>query len=121
LIIKAVEQEYELQAGMLNIHTILKRVQRNNVSGKLDSTTSPLAEMEPLLVEYCICLARIVQPLTKDLFTCLAISMIKGTSIEEKVRLWKMTFSHFNDTQGLLRAGWYHSFIKRNRFILSQM
>jgi hypothetical protein len=53
-IVKAVEQEYELQAGMLKTHTILKRVQRNNVSGKSAANTSPLSEMELILVEYCL-------------------------------------------------------------------
>jgi hypothetical protein len=40
--------------------------------------TSLLAEMEPILVEYCIRLARIGQALTKDQLVGLAISMIEG-------------------------------------------
>jgi hypothetical protein len=99
-----VEQEYELPAGRLNFWTI-KKVQRNNVSGQSDSTTSLLAEMEPILVEYCMHLARIGQPLTKDQFPGLAISTIEGTSLEEKVNASKKKFSNFNDTQQLLGVG----------------
>jgi hypothetical protein len=110
-----VEQEYELQAGMLKTHTILKRVQRNNVSGKSAS------KMEPILVEYCLRVARIGQPLTKDQLTGLALSMIEGTTVEDKVNDWKRRFSNFNDTQELLGAGWYCGFINRNRIILNQV
>jgi hypothetical protein len=120
-IMQAVEQEYELPERTLNFWTIKKRVHRKNVFGQSESTTSPLAEMEPILVEYCMRLARIGQPLTKDQLTSLAISMIEGTMVEEKVKVWKRTFSNFNDTQDLLGGGWYRGFIKRNRFVLNRV
>lgn len=120
-IINAVEEEYGLPAGTLDSNTIRQRVDRNNLSGQSESRTSPLLEIEPVLVEYCIRLARIGQPLTKDQLTGLAISMIEGTSIEEKLNAWKKKYSHFNDKNELLGDGWYQGFINRNSLTLSRV
>jgi hypothetical protein len=120
-IVKAQELKHELEAGTLNIPAIIKRVQRKNVSGVSQSRTSPLAEIEPILVQYCIRLAKIGQPLTKDQLTGLAISMISGTTIEEKVKDWKKKFSQFNDEQELVSDAWYQGFLNRNKLVLNRV
>jgi hypothetical protein len=117
-IIEAVEREYELPAGTLKRDTISRRVHRKNVTGESESRTSPLSELEPILVEYCMRLAKIGQPLTKDQLTSLAISMIEGTSIEAKVKAWKRKFSQFNEYQELIGDGWYQGFLARNADVL---
>ena len=111
--------EYELPAGTLKHNTVLSRVRRNNVSGISESRTSPLSEIEPILVQYCVRLAKIGPPVTKDQLTRVALSMIKGTSIEEKIKAQKKNFSRFNESQNLLGDQWYQSFLNRNKLALS--
>jgi hypothetical protein len=60
-----------------------------NASGLGNSQTSPLAELEPLLIDYCLKLSAIGQPLTKDQVMALMTSMIDNQELEEKVIAWE--------------------------------
>jgi hypothetical protein len=56
-----------------------------NASELGDSQTSPLSELEPLLIDYCQKLSQIGQPLSKDQVMSLVSSMIDNQELEEKV------------------------------------
>jgi hypothetical protein len=48
-----------------------------------------MAPVEPVIVEYCVKLSRIGQPLTREEAVALAISLITGTELENTVIAWK--------------------------------
>lgn len=50
----------------VSMYTIMSRVKRNNPTGYAPQSTSPLAGMEPELVEYCIRLAKMGSPCDKE-------------------------------------------------------
>jgi hypothetical protein len=58
-IMSRMEQKYDLEPV-----TIHKRILRDNHTGKANQRQSPLANVEPLLVEYCNRLFKIGAPLT---------------------------------------------------------
>ncbi len=78
-IYRDVEVENELNQGYFDEHVaaIKSRVYRGkNASGLGNSQTSPLSELEPLLVDYCIKLSEIGQPMTKAHVMALVALMI---------------------------------------------
>jgi hypothetical protein len=98
--------------------TIRKRVRRNNVTGVSASRTSPVASIEPLIMVYCLCLARIGQPLVQDQLCSLAISIITGTPLEQQVINWKQLHSTYDHSKPLLGVSWYKGFMNRNNDVL---
>ncbi len=116
--LRDLEVKYELDKGFLNAHlaTINTRVYcSKNASGLGNSQTSPLAELEPLLVDYCLKLSAIGQPLMKDQVMALVSSMIDNQELEEKVIAWKKKHSQYKEGQPLVGNGWYQRFVNCNQ------
>ena len=76
--------------------------------------TSPLSELEPLLIDYCVKLSDIGQPLTKSNVMALVESMIDDQELEKKVITWKKKHSSYKEGQPLVGNGWYQHFVCRN-------
>jgi hypothetical protein len=70
-----------------------------------------MAPVEPVIVEYCVKLSRIGQPLTREEAVALAISLITGTELENTVIAWKKKFSKYKDGDPLLGVSWCRGFI----------
>jgi len=116
-IIRDLEVENELDEGYLDEHiaTVKTRVYRSgNASGLGNSQTSPLSELEPLLIDYCIKLSEIGQPMTKANVMALVESMIGDQQLEKKVIAWKKKHCSYKEGQPLVGNGWYRRFVRRN-------
>eukprot|EP00978_Attheya_sp_CCMP212_P006142 scaffold13838_cov51-Attheya_sp.AAC.1 len=97
----------------------------HNISGC--GHTSPMIGVEDQIVELCIRMAKIRQPLSCANGLCLANSVIKGTETEKKVREWqehnikacKMKKGNLDDDDddvpGLLKTGYWKGFMNRNK------
>jgi hypothetical protein len=116
-ILRDLEVENELEEGYFDDHVeaIKSRVYRGKkASGLGNSQTSPLSELEPLLVDYCIKLSEIGQPLTKAHVMALVASMIDDQELEKKVIAWKKKHCSYKEGQPLVGDGWYRRFVRRN-------
>jgi hypothetical protein len=71
-IIAKIEKEAQLPLDTIKQKTILSRVDSHNLTGIAPQKVSPLEGIEPLLVDYCLKLSNIGQPLTKGQLISLA-------------------------------------------------
>jgi hypothetical protein len=110
-----VEAKNGLAPGTISPETVRTRVSRNNPSGLGITQISPVSvEVEGLICQYCIRLAKIGLPLTKDQVIGIALSLIEGTAVEENVKEWKKNYSHYDPTAPLLGSKWFQGFLKRH-------
>ena len=65
--------------------TIRSRVKRNNTKGECEATTTPMLDVEEVLLRFCLILDSMNQSLDKGAFLQLANSLIKGSETEKKV------------------------------------
>lgn len=114
-IIKEVEAEYNVLPGVIKEETIRSRVRINNLSGKSSSRTSPLEDIEGVLVDFCIRLAKMGQGLTKEEVIELAEDLIKETEHEKKLTYFK-SIRHL-ESKGI-GSGWYKGFLHRHKGLI---
>ncbi len=90
-ILRLLEVKHGLEENSLDAYldTIKSRVRTKNPSGLGKSQTLPMLDLEPLLVDYVVRLSEIGMPLNREGVIKLAISMITGQPMEEKVIAWK--------------------------------
>jgi hypothetical protein len=62
--IKATEHKYGLTNGLINNETVKTRVKMRKPSAFSHQKVSPVAEIEPILVQWCLLLAKMGRPLT---------------------------------------------------------
>jgi hypothetical protein len=115
-ILTSLEVKHGLEENSLHAHhqTISSRIRNQNPSGLGHLQKSPMLELEPVLVDYVERLSEIGMPLNREGVINLAISMIAGQPMEEKVFAWKKAHCHFYEGQPLLGISWYHCFIQCN-------
>jgi hypothetical protein len=115
-ILRQMDIVHDLEANCLDKHIrmLKERVWRKNPTGLADSQTSPMAEIEPLLVDYVVKLSDIGMPLNKGGGHRTGKSMISGLPLEEKVIGWKQKHIRYKDNQSLLGDHWYNNFMDRN-------
>jgi Tc5 transposase DNA-binding domain len=113
--------EFGLNKGSLKKDSVLARLKRNNISGIAHQKVSPLEELEPLIVEWCIRLARIGQPLNKRDVMELSTELIRGTKYAEKLKAFKKkrNIQGKNETV-VLGERWYRQFIKRHGHLIKR-
>jgi hypothetical protein len=75
-----------------------------------------MKDVEPLLLEFCICLAKMGKPLTKLTVIELANDLVCGTEVEDQVMECKKV-RKLNVTK--LGNAWYRGFLKCNQDELS--
>jgi hypothetical protein len=113
-IISDIEKKYSLSAKTLSKETVLSRVKANNLTGFSPQHTSPVAQLEPMIVEYCIRLARMGCPLECGDVLHLANSMIKRDSeAYNNIKAYKDKRDQFFDPKHPLAHGWYKGFMER--------
>jgi hypothetical protein len=116
-----IEQKYDLEPGTIRPSTIRNRVLRDNHTGKANRRLSPLANVEPLLVEYYIRLSKIDAPLTRNDVQSLAFSVMEGTDYYDDVIDFKAKHHFLKDSDScsldeadILGVRWYRGFMQRN-------
>ena len=120
-IVKQVETDNVLDANTIKIGTILSRIKRNNLSGYAPQRTSPLAMIEPLVVQYCQRLAEMGAPLTRDQVIGIAESAIKGNIHYQNLLNYKQKLHlkvPVNDDDTLIGTRWYYGFLERHKDLI---
>ena len=112
-LIKETEDKFGLLNGTIKSETITKRVYRNNLTGYKYQSTSPVAQMEPVLCDYCVRLCKIGKALDKKQVLLLANSLIERRGWEQQVIEWKISQGMYDPDKPLLGKKWYYSFLKR--------
>lgn len=114
-IVSDFEKENGLQDNSISRSTVKSRVYRKNIEGQAHQKVSPLLEVEPIIVEYCIELANIGEALTKESVIELMEETIKGTKYEEALKNFKMSRNiEMKNSNSVVGNAWYHGFMKRN-------
>lgn len=111
-----VESEFTLPEGSIVKKTVFSRVDRGNCSDQAPQRTSPIATIEPFVIETCICLANMGSALTKDQVLSLASSFIEGTELRNSYIKYKgkrKLYCNANESS-VVGEGWYQGFMKRN-------
>jgi hypothetical protein len=119
-IIKKAETYSGIDTGKINKYTVRSIALRENVPGRAFQSTPPLEEVEPVIVQYCLRLATIGKPLTRDQVTSLCIPLIKGTPTEEKLMQWKKRHNIWNPDQPLVGLKWYNNYMSRYKVQLKR-
>ena len=122
-IIKEIEERNKIKAGTIKLDTIKSRMRRNNTSGYAHQRTSPLAGIEPLIVDYCQRLSEIGAPLTRDQVIHLAYSAIQGTIHYDKLVAFKKkrhlpvpdSDDEDVDEESVIGVSWYYAFLERHK------
>jgi hypothetical protein len=114
-IISEAEKAFGLPAGSLKEDTVKKRVARNNLTGLAPQSVSPLASVEPYIVDWCVRLANMGAALTKDQVISLADSLIERTSTRNDLITFKQKRGIEVCEEGVVvGTGWYRGFMRRN-------
>jgi hypothetical protein len=104
--------------------TVRQRVKQGSASGHVGQT-SPMAQIEPYLVELILKLAALRTPITASQGLQLANSLIKSTKIEKFVTDWKSRNCHAfkvaskcGKEKNTLSLGYWRSFMKWNAHLI---
>jgi hypothetical protein len=112
LIIEAAKKKFNVEDFFIGESMIRERATRGKVSNPTSrGRVSPMAEIEPLLVTFVICLQRIGQPLNPTTFLELANSLTKGTPLEEKI----LASKHGGKSGAANGKSYFTGFMKRNK------
>jgi hypothetical protein len=101
----------------VSCETIRNRVKRNNnLCTWKRGPGSPLSDIEDLIVDICISMGKIRQPLTVGETIDLANSLIEGKEQQQKLVLWKMRSNPDLplEAMGRIGYGWFQGFKKRH-------
>mmetsp|Transcript_25081 Transcript_25081/g.35923 ORF Transcript_25081/g.35923 Transcript_25081/m.35923 type:complete len:179 (+) Transcript_25081:210-746(+) len=107
---------------LINHQTVRKRCARNSKNGN-SGHTSPMAEIEPYIVELAIKLAEMRVPITSKQGLQLANSLIKGSAFHESVLLWKQNNCSAFRERGTqeLGPGYWNGLVTSTRCTLRSM
>ena len=117
---KIVQQEEEkagLESNSISLDTIRSRVKRHNVSAYNPFETPLIAEVEPLICQFCIRLGKMGQPLTKKTIIEFANSIISKTEYQDKVEAAKKLRGLEDESK--LGVRWYQGFLSRHASLLT--
>jgi hypothetical protein len=115
-LIQSAEVEYKLKEGTIPPKTIWSRIHRNNLEGVAPQRISPIKDVEPLIVEYCLQMAKCGQALTRNDVIELANELIQDTKYAEAVIDFKKKRKFKVDKNDKMLVGktWYKGFMNRN-------
>jgi hypothetical protein len=115
-----VEKEYSLSSGSLSSYTVRSRTRRNNVEETAPQRLSPMHKVEPLIIEYCLQLSHIGNPLDVTQLMLLARSLVEGTEYSEKMVTLKQARGLNVDDDNPLGRWWYQNFMRRIKIKLER-
>ena len=102
--------------------TILSRIARKRTVNVVPhaGTATPMLKIEPLLVQLCIRIGRIGQPVQPPNFLALANSLIKGKGIEKEVIKFKAKHCGYdiNSENADLGIAYFRGFMNRNKHLI---
>jgi hypothetical protein len=110
-------QDAGLPTNSISLDTIRSRIKRNNVTGYNPCETPLIAEVEPIICDFCIRLGKLGQPLTKSTVIEFANSVINQMEYQEKVEASKKLRGLNNVTR--LGVRWYRGFLSRHNSLLT--
>lgn len=105
--------------------TVKKRIQRNktvvDAHEKKGGVDTPLADIEPIIVEMVLCMSKMRQPLTSTEIIQLVNSSIEGTEYQQKLIDFKKTYkiNQTEDKMGQVGRTYIAGFMKRWGHLLS--
>lgn len=120
--LKKLINEEEEKAGLsvkaILLDNIRMRVKGGNPKAVTKSKQSPISELEPIICEFFICLAKMGRLLTKTTVIELANDLIVDTEFKSKVEQFKLErkLNHL----GKLSDAWYHGFLQCCDNVLAQ-
>ena len=119
-VIRKAEANYNLTPGRVKPSSVKTRVRRKNPAATNDATTSPLAPIEPVLVEWCQRMGQLRIPLDKTAVMRLVSDLIRGTPHQKRLEDWRErhsrnTESNTGDARVLVSNTWFHNFMTRNK------
>jgi hypothetical protein len=118
--LKKIVQEEEEKAGLesnsISLETIRSRVKRHTVSAYNPFETPLIAEVEPLMCQFCIRLGKMGQPLTKKTIIEFANSIISKTEYQDKVEAAKKLRGLEDESK--LGVRWYQGFLSRHASLI---
>jgi hypothetical protein len=122
-IINEIHVKDALPLNTIKKKTVISRVDRKNLTGVAKQKVSPLESVEPLLVEYCLKLSNIGQPLTKFQLLSLAESLIDGTDLKDNMIKFKQHHKILGPgelSNSVVGVRWYEGFMKRHGDMLKR-
>jgi septum formation topological specificity factor MinE len=111
-LIASAEVEYGLTKMTINRDIVKTRVEIKNPTGYAHQRTSPLSEIELLIVQWCLLSANTGNPLTRESITALANEIIDDTAYSERLSEFKKRRIIANENT--VGASWYCGFHKQN-------
>jgi hypothetical protein len=114
-LIKDMKKEFGVTDD-IDVQTFEKRYLRGNLSVSHRGVYSPLAPMEDTLVEICIQMGKIRQPINCTEALQLANNLIEGTEIQEKLIEFQLSRKICGDdfVPGNVSKGWWIGFLERH-------
>jgi hypothetical protein len=98
--------------------TILSWIKRGHPEAFNAQQVSPVHELEPITAEFCIWLARMDNPLTRETVMSLANDLIKESAFASKLSTFKEVWKLKNTET--LGAAWYRGIMSHNATKLSR-
>jgi hypothetical protein len=118
-LIKTTLTSKNLPLDSVNREAILSRYRRNNLTGISKHRQSPLLEIEPLIVEWCLKMAKIGMALNRENVIDLTSELIQGTEFEKKFKDFKkvryIDGKRTNGEKFQVGKTWYNGFMLRNK------
>jgi hypothetical protein len=114
--------EYDLPNNSIKHQTVYYCMKHNNLGGQAHQKVSPLACIEPLIVEWCLKMATIGIALHKKNVFELVNELIAGTEASKTLEEFKKKRNLPTRDGETIVVGrrWYELFIKRNKEVLKQ-
>jgi hypothetical protein len=116
-LIDAAIEKHVIKEGSIKPSKIVSRVKRDNLLGEAKQKQSPLRDLEPLLLQWCLKMARIGMALTFPNVVGLAKELIADTSSKKLLIEFKkkrgLQTKHGEEL--LLGKSWYQGFMNRNK------
>ena len=119
-IIHKKEEELLLPKNSISQKTIRKRIKHNNFNGSHRLHLSPLHQIEPLIVDFCIRSFKIGLALNKQDIISITRELIKGTVYETYLKERKDMIGIKYNEENVLGDAWYKGFLKRNNIDLKR-
>ncbi len=117
-IVSDVETEAGLSKNSISLETVRSRIKRGNPGAIRTCSLSPIAGLEPLIVEFCIRLAKIGDPLTKKTVIQLANSLVVDNDYQSRINECKNDRNLLSN--GFLGDAWYRGFMNQHKDVLTR-